>query len=175
MHRSVSRLVALAAVALAGCTPAAGGTLQADPGFVDVEVAGVALDRTLQTPIVLLRERGGERMVPLWVGIPEAEAIGRALEGIAMPRPMTHDLLANTIRGLGATVEEVVITEQREGTYYGVIRLTTHGGRERLEIDSRPSDGMALALRTGARIRVARDLLVESPQETRPPPRSPAV
>jgi uncharacterized protein len=169
-NRARRLLPLVAGLFLAGCAVPAGESRQPDPGLATVEVAAVAVDPRTQSPVVLLRDPATDRVVPIWVGVPEAEAIRRALDGVAVPRPMTHDLLASAIRGLGARVEEVAITQQRGGTYYGVIRLVTNGGRERIEIDSRPSDGMALALRTGARIRVARELLLDSLEEAEPPP-----
>jgi uncharacterized protein len=170
-----SRLaVLLLACVVAACATNTGGGVQPDPDLVTVEVAAVATDPRTGTPVVLLREPASERMVPIWIGAPEADAISRALHGVEVPRPMTHDLLASTVQGLGARVEEVVIHEQRAGTYYGVIRIAT-GARGRVEIDSRPSDGVALALRTGAPIRVSRSLFVDSPEHTAPPRVVPTV
>ncbi|CAN5505041.1 hypothetical protein BH24GEM3_BH24GEM3_00760 [soil metagenome] len=169
-----SRAASLAALLLCGsisaCAVPTGEPVQPDPAFTTVEIAGLGVDPQSRSPIVLLREPGTERVVPIWIGISEAEAIARSLEGIETPRPMTHDLLASTVEGLGARVEEVVILEQREGIYYGVIRLATGARGRRVEIDSRPSDGLALALRTGAPIRVARALFMETPEQ-RPPAR----
>lgn len=158
---------------LPGCAVMASESMEPDPSFATVEVAGVGLDPRTQTPVVLLRDPASEQVVPIWIGMPEAEAIARSLEGVETPRPMTHDLFANTVQRLGARIDEVVINQQREGTYYGVIRLTTGAGANRIEIDSRPSDGLALALRTGAAIRVARDLFVDTPPEARPTPPTP--
>lgn len=155
---------------LAACAVPTGETIQPDSAFTTVEIAGLGVDPQSRSPIVLLREPGTERVVPIWIGLSEAEAIARAMEGIETPRPMTHDLLASTVAGLGARVEEVVILEQRGGIYYGVIRLATSARGRRVEIDSRPSDGLALAVRTGAPIRVARALFMETPDE-RPQPR----
>jgi uncharacterized protein len=170
MHRNrAPRLAVLLALCLvAACAVPAGETRQPDPALATVEVASVAIDPRTQSPVVLLSDPTTGRVVPIWIGVAEAEAIVRSLHGVAVPRPMTHDLLANTVRRLGARVEEVVIYEQREGTYYGLIRLS-NGSRKAVEIDSRPSDGVALALRTGAPIRVARSLLLESPEEATPP------
>jgi uncharacterized protein len=174
LRSHASRLCVLAVVTLvAGCGMPAGESLQPDPAFATVEVAGVAMDPRTGSPVVLLRDPTSERVVPIWIGVPEAEAIARALDGIDMPRPMTHDLLASTVRRLGARVEEVVIREQREGTYYGVIRLANGARGDRVELDSRPSDGVALALRTGAPIRVARTLLMDSLDDASPPPPRP--
>lgn len=160
---------------LSGCGISSGEALQPDPALAEVEVAGVGIDPRTQTPVVLLREPSSERIVPIWVGVPEAEAISRALNRVEMPRPMTHDLLASLVTSLGARVEEVVIHELRDGTYYGAIRLRNGARGERIEVDSRPSDGLALALRTGAAIRVARILLVDSLEEATPPEARPTV
>ncbi len=169
-NRAVACFALLLCGLLAACAVPTGESIQPDSAFTTVEIAGVGVDPQSRSPIVLLREPGTERVVPIWIGISEAEAIARSLEGIETPRPMTHDLLASTVSGLGARVEEVVILEQREGIYYGVIRLATGTRGRRVEIDSRPSDGLALAVRTGAPIRVARSLFMESPDE-RPPAR----
>jgi uncharacterized protein len=158
---------------LPGCAVMASESMEPDPSLATVEVAGVALDPRTQSPVVLLRDPASDQVVPIWIGVPEAEAIARSLEGVQTPRPMTHDLFANTVQRLGARIEEVVISQQREGTYYGVIRLTTGNGANRIDVDSRPSDGLALALRTGATIRVARELFVDTPPESRPPPPTP--
>jgi uncharacterized protein len=155
---------------LAGCAVVSGEATEPDPGFVTVEVAGVGLDPRTQSPVVLLQDPTTERVVPIWVGVAEGEAIARSLHGIEMPRPMTHDLLATLVQRLGARVEEVVIHEQREGTYYGMIRLRNSARGRPIELDSRPSDGLALALRTGAPIRVARALLRDSLEDAPPPP-----
>jgi uncharacterized protein len=171
-RRTFSRIrLALLVAVVHGCAVAAKESPELDHAFPTVEVTGVAVDPSTQMPIVLLREPESGRVVPIWIGLPEAEAIARAIEGVTPPRPMTHDLLASTVSSLGGRVDEVIISQQRAGTYYGVIRLTS-GGRDRVEIDSRPSDGLALALRTGATIRVARDLLLDSLDDAPPPPRA---
>jgi uncharacterized protein len=168
-------LVLLICSLLAGCGVPAGESLQPDPALATVEVAAVGVDPRTQSPVVLLRDPESERVMPIWIGTAEAEAIARSLHGVEMPRPMTHDLLASMLQSLGARVEEVVIREQRQGTYYGVIRLRNGTRRDPIEIDSRPSDGLALALRTGASIRVARSLLVDSLEDAPPPPRTTAA
>jgi uncharacterized protein len=165
----------LALLAAAGCGMAPGEALQPDPAYATVEVVGVGVDPATQSPVVLLREPATEGLVPIWIGTAEAEAIARSLHGVEMPRPMTHDLLASTIERLGARVVEVVVVEQRAGTYYGIIRLVNGARGERVEIDSRPSDALALALRTGAPIRVARVLLRDSLEDAAPPPVVPAA
>lgn len=177
------RLAALITVActLAGCPPAAG--TQRDAGSADratddpvvphpaqaddlvpVELATVGTDALQRSPVVLLREASTGKIIPIWVGVSEANAILRTMLGIEMPRPMTHDLLANVVHELGATVEEVLVHGIQETTYLGRIRLRVGEDSEVLDIDSRPSDALALAIRTDAAIRVAETLLAEPPQ-----------
>jgi uncharacterized protein len=174
LRRPVAAAVPLLLV-LAACARPANDPRMPDPSLATVEVATVAVDPRTQTPVVLLQDPETERIVPIWIGLPEAEAIARSLEGVSVPRPMTHDLLASVIAGLGGRVVEVVILEQRGGTYYGSVRLIRSGGNERVDLDARPSDAMALALRTGAPIRVARELLLDSLEDATPPPPAPTV
>lgn len=128
--------------------------------YLDVEVATIGMDLRTGAPLAILHA-DWEQVVPIWIGEVEAQAIARAREGIELPRPQTHDLLASLVQMLGATVEEVRIHDLRDNTYFGVIRVRVNG--ELREIDSRPSDGLALAVRTGARIRVATRLVEEFP------------
>lgn len=120
---------------------------------VQMEVAGLAVDAVSKAPIVVLKELDGERAFPIWIGASEASAISTRLEGIELPRPLTHDLLAQSIAQFGAEVVEVEVTALEGSTFFAVIRLLR--GEERMELDSRPSDAIALALRTGADIYVA--------------------
>lgn len=145
-------------------TGAAVPAVPPDADLREVELATVGWDMITHAPIVLLREPESGKVVPIWVGIAEAQAIARALHQIEMPRPMTHDLLADVVRRLGAEVEEVLVHDLKEGTYYGMVRLRVGPQHERIEIDSRPSDALALALRTSAPIRVARKILVDAPE-----------
>jgi len=115
-------------------------------------VRGLTLDPATKAPIVILREADGERDFPIWIGLLEATAIATALEGVEMPRPMTHDLMANLLVDLGATVECVQITEIRDNTYFARIHLRV--GSELRSIDARPSDAISLALRTKSAIYV---------------------
>jgi uncharacterized protein len=108
------------------------------------------VDPVTNMPIVLLRDEAGNRVLPIWVGIFEANAIALQMENIATPRPMTHDLLRNVISDLKGNVERVVVTELKENTFYAVIHLTVNG--DRVAVDSRPSDAIALALRAKAPI-----------------------
>ncbi len=145
-----------------GCPPAA-----EEAGTVDtltpVELATVGMDLTQHAPVVLLREPTSGRILPIWVGVSEAESILGVMFGIEMPRPMTHDLLISVIQDLGASVEEVLVHAVRANTYIGGIRLRIGDEEEIREIDSRPSDALALAIRTDAPIRVAEGLLADPP------------
>lgn len=156
--------VALGALALTACASASSETLEAPDGFVPVELTTVGLDPETDSPVVLLRDPQSDRVLPIWVGLPEAQAIARILHGVAMERPMTHDLLADVIRGLGARVLEVRVHDLREDVYHGAVVLQPRGENEPVEIDARPSDALALALRTGASIFVAGRLLESAPE-----------
>jgi bifunctional DNase/RNase len=122
-----------------------------------VDVYGVSFDVASKQPIVLLRGEGSNRFLPIWIGHPEAAAILLKLQNAELPRPMTHDLLATVIERLSATVSAVIVTELRENTFYAIVRLDAYG--EELQFDSRPSDAIALAVRTDAPIYVSSQLL----------------
>ncbi|GAB4239025.1 MAG: hypothetical protein OHK005_00070 [Candidatus Methylacidiphilales bacterium] len=140
------------------------------PPLVEAEVASVGIDTRSGTPIAILREKDGGRIVPIWIGLPEGRAIAIALAGIELPRPQTHDLMKSMMEASGLKLREVRITELRDNTYYARLVFAksetkdTSTSRSPLEIDSRPSDAMALALRAGAPIRVARNLLLDLPE-----------
>ncbi len=138
------------------------GQILSDEGqpYLDVEVATIAMDLRTGAPLALLHAEW-EQVVPIWIGEVEAQAIARARGGIEVPRPQTHDLLAAVVEGMGGTVQEIRVHDLRDNTYFGVVRILV-GGEVR-EIDSRPSDALALAVRTGARIRVATRLVDEFP------------
>ena len=126
--------------------------------LLEMRIAVVTVDPYLDTPVVVLEELdGGGRSVPIWIGQAEAIAIVAAVQGIPMARPMTHDLLRDALAASGATVLSVDIVDLREGTYYAAVRLRTPAGETSL--DSRPSDAIALALRTSAPIRVAEEVV----------------
>ena len=149
------------------CLSAAGG-LGAQGGVVGetvpVELSTVGLDGRTGTPIVVLREPVSGGVLPIWVGVMEAQAIALALHGVVPPRPMTHDLMASLITELRAEVDEDVVTDLRNNTYFGLVRLKIDGDRKIRDVDSRPSDALALALRTGAPIRVAKKILSIVPE-----------
>lgn len=116
------------------------------------------MDLQSNTPVLLLQEmEGAGRTLPIFIGPPEATAIAFALQGVATPRPMTHDLLCQVIESLGATLERVVITALLDATYYAELHLK-QGGRD-VSISSRPSDAVAIATRTGAPLFVADELM----------------
>ena len=126
----------------------------------EMVIYGVSFDMVGKQPIVLLKTRDGNKFLPIWIGHPEAAAILMKLQGASTPRPMTHDLLSDMLGELDATCTRVAVIELRENTFYASITLAING-RE-LEIDSRPSDALALAVRAGAPIFAAEDVIEES-------------
>jgi len=119
--------------------------------MVEMELVGVRVELPTNTPIVLLREvTGDRRMLPIFIGPPEATAIAFALEQVATPRPMTHDLLKNLLDELGVSLERVVVTELQDSTFFAELHLDRDGAKQQLS--SRPSDAIALAARTGSPI-----------------------
>ncbi len=117
---------------------------------IEMTIKGLMVDPITNMPIVILRDKDGQRVLPIWVGIFEANAIALQIENISTPRPMTHDLLRNVIQDLQATVQKVVVSDLQENTFFAVIYLARNG--DTLAIDARPSDAIALALRTRAPI-----------------------
>lgn len=130
----------------------------AQDSWLEVEVATVGVDLNTGAPLALVHE-GWHEVLPIWIGTNEAEAIIRVLRNDAFPRPLTHDLMASVLSTLEVELAEVRIHDLRDGTYIGSLHLREAGRDELREVDARPSDGLALAVRTGARIRVARHLL----------------
>jgi uncharacterized protein len=129
---------------------------------IEMELVGVRVKPPTNTPILLLREVGGRRrLVPIYIGGPEAHAIDLALSGVPTSRPMTHDLLAQVIESLGAALEQVVVTELREGTFYAELYLRDGSGGVQT-MSSRPSDAVALAVRTGSKIFAEESLVDEA-------------
>ena len=116
----------------------------------EMVIKGLMVDPVTNMPIVILRDKEGDRVLPIWVGIFEANAIALQIENIATPRPMTHDLLRNVIRDLNGRVEKIVVSDLKETTFYALIHLKV--GAESIAVDARPSDALALALRTQAPI-----------------------
>lgn len=125
--------------------------------LVEVRVQSLALDRSSNTPVVILEELQGERVLPIWIGPGEASAIAMELADMEFSRPLTHDLLCAVMRGLGGTLERVIITRVEKSTYYAELIVRRNG--EVFSLDARPSDSIAVALRVDARIFAQDDLL----------------
>jgi uncharacterized protein len=113
---------------------------------IEMNIKGLMIDPITNMPIIILRDQEGQRILPIWVGVFEANAIALQIENVQTPRPMTHDLLKNIIDDLSAQVERIVVTELKENTFYALIHLRKNG--HSIEVDARPSDAIALALRT---------------------------
>jgi bifunctional DNase/RNase len=131
---------------------------------VEMKIRGLMMDPVTNMPIVILKDVGSDTVLPIWVGVYEANAIALEIEKVTTPRPMTHDLLKNVLLGMEAQVDKVVVTELKEDTFYAVIWLTRNGGP--VSIDSRPSDALALALRVDCPIYVEEEVLKTSKQAT---------
>lgn len=126
-----------------------------------MELVGVRVELPSSSPIALLRERGGEhRVLPIFIGAPEATAIAFALEEVTTPRPMTHDLLREVLDDLGVSLEKIVVTELKDGIFHAELELNGHDGVH--TISSRPSDAIALAARTGSPIYASAEVLDEA-------------
>ena len=124
---------------------------------IQMTIKGLMIDPITNMPIIILRDQDGQRLLPIWVGVFEANAIALQIENVQTPRPMTHDLLKSAIVGLEASVEKVLITDLKENTFYALIFLKHQG--KMMPIDSRPSDAIALALRTGSPIFVNAEVI----------------
>jgi uncharacterized protein len=124
---------------------------------IEMSIKGLMVDPVTNLPIVILRNKDGEKVLPIWVGIFEANAIALQIENISTPRPMTHDLLRNVIQDLRATVEKIVVCDLQDNTFYALLYLTIDG--DTVTIDARPSDAIALALRTRAPIFVEESVI----------------
>jgi uncharacterized protein len=157
-----ARCLSLTAI-LAGTWGCASEPPKPGDDFRAVEVSTVGMDLRSGSPVVLLRQVESDQIVPIWVGLAEAQAIIRTLHGIQMPRPMTHDLMGSLLSQLDVKVVEVVVHDMREGTYYGSVKLQRAGEDKIIEVDCRPSDGIALALLTRSPVRVAPKLLLDVP------------
>jgi bifunctional DNase/RNase len=125
--------------------------------MVRVRVAHLGLDRTTNTPVVILQEEAGERTLPIWIGASEANAIALELQGVRPERPLTHDLMKLLVSGLGGELRRVVIASLRENTY--LAQLLIYRGTDVFEVDARPSDSIALALRMNSPIFLNEELL----------------
>ena len=127
---------------------------------VEMKIRGLMMDPVTNMPIVILKDVGTDTVLPIWVGIYEANAIALEIEKVSTPRPMTHDLIKNVLAGLDARVHKVVVTELKEDTFYAVIWMERDG--KIISVDSRPSDALALALRVDCPIFVEEEVLKTS-------------
>ena len=124
---------------------------------VEMKIKGLMIDPINQMPIIILKDPNSEAVLPIWVGLFEANAIALQLEKVMTPRPMTHDLLKNILNELEAKIIRVTITELKDNTFYAIIRMDVRGSE--ISVDSRPSDAIALALRAEAPIFVEQDVI----------------
>ncbi|MEZ5313074.1 MAG: bifunctional nuclease family protein [Thermoanaerobaculia bacterium] len=129
--------------------------------WIEMEVKGLLLDPSSSTPVVVLRSVGGHLLLPIWIGLPEANAIAVAIEAIELQRPMTHDLLRASIEALGGRLERVEIAKLVEATFHARLEFAREG-EATVSVDARASDAIALAVRTGTSIWVAREVLEEA-------------
>lgn len=127
---------------------------------IEMKIRGLMMDPVTNMPIVILKDASGDSILPIWVGVYEANAIALEIEKVQTPRPMTHDLIKNVLLGLNVRVQKIVVNELREDTFYALIWLERDG--QTITIDSRPSDALALALRTDAPIFVEEAVLKSS-------------
>ena len=126
---------------------------------IEMTIKGLMVDPVTNMPIIILRDKDGQKVLPIWVGIFEANAIALQIENVATPRPMTHDLLKNIISDLDASVQKIVVCDLKENTFYALIHLIVDG--RPVAVDARPSDAIALALRAKAPIFVE-EMVIEN-------------
>lgn len=126
---------------------------------IEVSVGGLGFDEKAKSHVVILREIKGTRMLPIWIGPAEASAIAMEIAGKKFQRPLTHDLMATIVKGLKATVSKIIISDLRDNTFYANIVLEREKGHEIVNVDARPSDSIALALRTQSPIYLSETLL----------------
>jgi bifunctional DNase/RNase len=127
---------------------------------IELELVGVRVELPHNQPIVLLKERSGDRFLPIWIGAVEATSIAFALQGVVTQRPMTHDLMKDLLTGLSVSVDRIVVTALREGTFYAEIQMRRDG--ENVTVSSRPSDAIALAVRATVPIYADESVLNEA-------------
>jgi len=138
----------------------ASGALQPAVNEVEMKIRGLLMDPVTNMPIVVLKDVNGTAILPIWVGIYEANAIALEIEKVQTPRPMTHDLLKNVLTGLNVHVQKVVVSDLRDDTFYALIWMERDG--QTMSMDSRPSDALALALRLDCPIFVEDEVLKNS-------------
>ncbi len=130
---------------------------------IEMKIRGLMMDPVTQMPIVILKDLTGETVLPIWVGIYEANAIALEIEKVSTPRPLTHDLIKTLLLGMEASLQKVVVSELKDDTFYAVIWLEKDG--KLMTVDSRPSDALALALRLDCPIYVSEQVLKSSSTE----------
>lgn len=141
--------------------------------MIEVTVQDIRVDRASNSPVVLLREKGGTRVLPIWIGPAEANAIAMEIQGVKAQRPLTHDLFKQVLAGLGGTLRRVVILSVKENTYFA--ELVIDRGEQVFQVDARPSDSIALALRFHAPIFASEGLFDEAAVESGEPAPDPSV
>jgi uncharacterized protein len=164
--RPISRATGVAAGVAIGLALACGAPAPDPAPDVVVNVASIAVDPS-GSPVVILEDPDGGRALPIWIGVAEARSIASEIERVRPPRPNSHDLAKRMIEGLDGAIERVVVTELRDGTYYALILLSARG--QRIEIDARPSDAIALALRFDAPLFVREALFDDVGRALQPP------
>ncbi|HEY4716150.1 MAG TPA: bifunctional nuclease family protein [bacterium] len=130
--------------------------------IIEMKVLGLTMDPSTSSPIVILRDEMGKRSLPIWIGIMEASAIAMELQKVKFVRPLTHDLIKNILESLNATINKIVVNDLRDNTYYATIFIKIKG--DEFQIDSRPSDAIAIALRTESPIFVEEQVIAKSLQ-----------
>jgi bifunctional DNase/RNase len=125
--------------------------------LIEMSIRGLTIDPATNMPIVILRDVDNQRALPIWVGPVEANAIALQIENVSLPRPMTHDLIRNLLRDLGATLQRVLITDLQDGTFFAYLEILRDG--DVLLVDARPSDALALSLRTSVPVFVESSVL----------------
>jgi bifunctional DNase/RNase len=140
---------------------------------IEVRIRGLMMDPATNMPIVVLKDVGSETVMPIWVGIFEANAIAIEIEKVAAPRPMTHDLTRNLIRHMDAQLDRVVINELKDDTFFAVLWL--RHGEDMMSVDARPSDAIALALRADCPIYVSETVMQSAKLNTSGPPEGPTA
>lgn len=140
--------------------------MKSENSLKEAKIFSLVLIPLLGQYVVTLEELEGQRLLPIWIGVNEGNAIGLKLQEEQLPRPMTHDLIANIFKAMGVKMERVVVTDLKEGTYYATITL--RNGSRRYEIDARPSDAVALAVRAGTPIFVDEKVLKKCPVIMKP-------
>ncbi|NOZ63380.1 MAG: bifunctional nuclease family protein [Caldiserica bacterium] len=138
--------------------------------MIKMRVVGVTLDPVTNVPIIILKDQKNEKTLPIWIGIFEASAIAIKLEGVQTPRPLTHDLLRTIIESFNGKVSRIVINDLKDNVFYAKILIKL--GRKTMEIDSRPSDAIALALRTQSPIYINEEVITKLQKEEVEPSRS---